>query len=166
MRLIIAIAAAILVPACLIGAWYLYGQFVTFEPNDPYIWIRTRGFFLLCLVVTAAHVIFLGLPAYFLLRWRNAASLWSTLLCGFFLGALPVAIFSWPLRYPGLNSSVTINGVQTMINGVTTLDGWLQYLGGAAFFGAFGLASATVFWVIAGMSPNNSFKPNPHRCGA
>ena len=158
MRLIIAFAAAIFAPACLMALWYLYGQFEAFKPDDPYIWIRSRNFLVICLAISAAHVIVLGIPTYVLLRWRNAVRWWTTIPSGFLLGAVPAAIFSWPLRYPGLKTSASINGVQTMINGVPTLAGWLQYLEGLSFMGACGIVGATAFWLIWRMSPNYSFK--------
>ena len=163
MKLIIAFSVAILVPACLLSLWYLYGQFLTFKPNDPYIWIRTRGFLVICLAIAATHVVALGLPAYLLLRWRKAVRWWSILLCGFILGALPIAVLSWPLRFADLKSSASVDGVQTMVNGVPTMAGWLQYVSGISFFGACGVAGAAAFWLVWRMSPNNSFKPNPLR---
>jgi len=148
------------------AAWYLYGQFATFDSGDPYIWVRTRGFVVICLVIAVAHVIVLGIPAYLVLRWRNAVSWWSTLLCGFTLGVVPAGVFLWPLRYADLESSSTVNGVQTMVDGVPTAAGWLQYLGGVSFFGACGVVGAAAFLAVRRMGPKNSFKPNPLRGSA
>jgi hypothetical protein len=166
MRLIIAFAAAVLAPTCALAVWYLYGQFATFDADDPYIWTRTRGFIVICLAISAAHVVVLGIPAYLVLRWRGALRWWSTLLSGFVLGAVPAGVLSWPLRYSDLKSSATVNGVQTMVDGIPTMAGWLQYVGGVSFFGAFGALAAAAFWVVRGMSPNNSFKPKPLRGSA
>jgi hypothetical protein len=166
MRLIIAFVAAILAPACALVLWYLYGQFAMFDSNDPYIWIRTRGFLVICLAISGAHVVALGIPAYLLLRCRRVLRWWSVLLSGFVLGAIPAAVFSWPLRYAGPGSSASVNGVDTMIDGIPTTAGWLQYFGGVTFFGACGLLAAAAFWVVRGMSPNNSSKPTPLRRAA
>ena len=163
MRLIFAFVAAVLTPTLALVGWYLYGQFAMFDADDPYIWVRTRGFLIICLAVTAAHVITLGIPAYFLLRWRGLLRWWSALLTGFVLGAVPAGIFSWPLRYASPGSYASANGIDTMVNGVPTMAGWLQYLGGVSFFGACGLVAAAAFCVVRGMSPNNSFKPMPLR---
>src|SRR5690606_5351122 len=115
----------------------------------------------------AAHVLVLGVPAYLLLRWRNWVRWWSTIASGFALAALPIALWSWPLRYPELKSSASVNGVQTMIDGVPTAAGWLQYVEGALFFGAFGALSGLAFWLaLRAMRPNNSFKPKPLRGSA
>jgi hypothetical protein len=166
MRLIIAFVAAVLAPTIALVLWYLYGQFQIFDSSDPYIWVRTRRFLVICLAISLAHVVALGIPAFLVLRWRRALRWWSTLLSGFVLGAIPIGLFSWPLRYARPGSSATIDGVETMVNGIPTMAGWLQYLGGVSFFGACGLLAAMVFWVVWGMSPNNSFKPKPLRGSA
>jgi len=155
MKLAFAFIAAVLAPACLMTLWYLYGQFMVFEPNDPYIWVRTRGFLVICLLTSAAYVFLLGLPAYLLLRWRKAVRWWSTISPGFILAALPVALMSWPLRYAGMGSSSSVNGVDMMIAGVPTTAGWIQYVEGLMFFGCLGALSGLVFWLASrSMSPN------------
>lgn len=149
MRITFAFLAAILLPTCLMVAWYLYGQFAMFKPDDPYIWVRTKGFLSICFVISAAYVIVLGIPAYALLRWRNAVRWWSTIGAGFILGAIPFALYTWPLRYSNLHTSATFDGVQTMVNGSPTMAGWLQYLEALSFMGACGAVGALAFWVVA-----------------
>lgn len=156
MKITLAFFAAISVPTCFLAAWYLWSQFATFAPNDPYIWVRTCRFIALCALIAAAHVIVLGIPAYAILRWRNAVRWWSTVASGFILGALPVATVSWPLGSPP-GASASIDGVSTLVDGVPTLAGWLQYLESVAFFGVCGAAAATAFWLVA-RSPNHSSK--------
>lgn len=149
MRTVLAFIAAIALPTVIMVGWYLYGQFQVFEADDPYIWGRTRGFLGLTAVIVSGFVLVLGLPAYLLLRYLKLVRWWSTLSAGFILGALPMAIFTWPLKYSDMKSSSSVNGVQTMIDGVPTTAGWLQYVEGVLFFGAFGLAAAFVFWLVA-----------------
>ena len=72
-------------------------------------------------------------------------------------------MFSWPLRYASPGSSASVNGVDTMIDGVPTTAGWLQYLYGVAFFGIFGILAAAAFWLVLRGGPNNSFKGMPLR---
>ena len=159
MKTTLAFLAAILVPVGLMTVWYLWDQFATFKPNDPYIWVRTGNFLSLCALITAVYVLVLGIPAYLLLRWRNAVRWWSTIASGFVLGAFPVAMFSWPLRF-SRGASATIDGVLTLVNGIPTFAGWLQYLELVAFMGACGAASAAAFWLIA-RRPNSSSKRTP-----
>ncbi len=149
MRTVLAFIAAIALPTVIMVGWYLYGQFQVFEADDPYIWVRTRGFLGLTAVIVSGFVLVLGLPAYLLLRYLKLVRWWSTLSAGFILGALPMAIFTWPLKYSDMKSSSSVNGVQTMIDGVPTTAGWLQYVEGVLFFGAFGLVAAFVFWLVA-----------------
>jgi len=149
MRTVLAFIAAIALPTVIMVGWYLYGQFQVFEADDPYIWVRTRGFLGLTSVIVSGFVLVLGLPAYLLLHYLKLVRWWSTLSAGFILGALPMAIFTWPLKYSDMKSSSSVNGVQTMINGVPTAAGWLQYVEGVLFFGAFGLVAAFVFWLVA-----------------
>lgn len=149
MRTVLAFIAAIILPTAIMVGWYLYGQFQVFEAGDPYIWVRTRGFLSLTAVIVSAFVLVLGLPAYLLLRYLKLVRWWSTLSAGFILGALPMAIFTWPLKYSDMKSSSSVNGVQTMIDGIPTAAGWLQYTEGVLFFGAFGFVAAFVFWLVA-----------------
>jgi len=156
MKITLAFLAAILVPVGLMAGWYLWGQFTTFKPDDPYIWVRTGHFMILCALISAAFVLVLGIPAYLLLRWRNAVRWWSTIASGFVLGAVPVAVFSWPLRF-SQGASASVDGIATLINGVPTFAGWLQYLESVTFFGGCGAVAASAFWLIA-RRPNHSFK--------
>lgn len=154
MRITFAVLAAILAPAGVMALLYLYGQFMTFEADDPYIWVRTRGFLIICLLVSAAYVVVLGIPAYLLLRWRNAVHWWSAIASGFVLGAIPVALIAWPLQHAGHNTSASVNGVPTLIDGVPTTAGWMQYLYGVSQFGALGALGAFAFWLVLRMRPN------------
>lgn len=154
MRIALAFLSAAALPAILMISWYLYGQFQTFEPDDPYIWVRTKNFSALCFFVSAAFAFLLGLPAYLVLHWFKLVRWWSTLGAGFTLAAVPMAIFTWPLRYPELKSSTSVNGVQTMIDGIPTMAGWFQFAQGVLFLGACGLVGALAFWLVA----PNSFR--------
>lgn len=147
-RLISAFAAAAFAPACILTAWYLYDQFIRFEADDPYIWVRTRTFSLFCLALSSLHVAVLGISGYFVLRWRNALHWRSVLASGFVLGAIPGAIVSWPLQYAGNQSSSIVNGVTMIADGVPTIAGWMQFFSGILFLGICGLSGATMFWLV------------------
>lgn len=158
MKLIFSFISAALFPALAMTAWYLFGQFEMFESTDPFIWVRTRGFFLITFFISSCYVVLLGAPAYLVLRHFNLIRWWSALLAGFILGAVPVAVFTWPLNYSGLKTSATIDGVETIINGVPTMAGWIQYIQGVSFFGVCGVVAALAFWLVA---PNKSLKRVP-----
>lgn len=153
MRLILAFAGAALAPAGALTLWYLYGQFATFDAGDPYIWVRTRGFGILCLAVSMVCVLVLGVPAYLALRGRPALRWWGAWLAGFFLAAIPFAL----LTFPGLSAEfVAADGVQLIVDGVPTFAGWVNYLGGVALFGACGTLAAATFWAVGGMGSKRS----------
>ena len=96
--------------------------------------------------VAAAHVLVLGLPAYALLHRLNRVRWWLLTALGFVAGCLPFGVFAWPLRhgYPG--SSSQENGVWTMIDGIPTFAGWMEFGKGMIWFGALGALSAFSFW--------------------
>lgn len=83
-----------------------------------------------------------------MLRRLRALRWWSALICGFVSGAVPIGLVSWPLRYSGLKTSVTVDQVPTFIGGVPTAAGWMQYLALVSLFGVAGAFAAAAFWVV------------------
>ena len=163
MRTLLAFVAAAVAPVLPFILFYLYDQFERFPPDDPYIWVRTRNFFLICAAISSAHVFLLGVPSYALLRWRMKGSIrwWFSILAGFVLAAIPVTLFTWPLKDAGLRTSVTTNGVQTMVDGTPTAAGWMQYAEGIVFFSLCGALSGITFWLVWHRRyPMHSPKPN------
>lgn len=157
-QIALALLAAILLPAFLMTLLYLYGQFQVFEPSDPYIWVRTRGWLFICLAVSAAYVVLLGLPTFLLLKKLKAVRWWSTVGAGIVLAAVPPSILSWPLRYSEMHTTSSINEVQTIIDGVPTMAGWLQYFQGISFMGACGAVGALAFWLVWRNEPQPSLQ--------
>lgn len=162
MKTVLAFAVAVIVPTSLMVAFYLYGQFSIFEANDPFIWVRTSKWFVMSFIVSGAYVVILGLPTYFVMRRLNAIRWWSTIIAGSVLGAVPMAILSWPLQYSGTGASAIIDGVETLVNGVPTTAGWLQYLLSLAYFGGFGAVSALAFWLVVRNVAQQGVPPDPH----
>ncbi|CAN7641371.1 hypothetical protein [Acidovorax sp. LjRoot194] len=148
LRIVIAFVAAAMAPVIALAFGYLFEQFQMVGTGDSSLWIRTLGFMSLCALVSAAHVVLLGIPAFWLLRWMDVLKWWSVLLAGFVLGCMPMAVFSWPQRDSDMKSSVTIGHVQTVISGVPTTAGWQQYVAVVALFGICGACAAAVFWMV------------------
>jgi hypothetical protein len=98
-----------------------------------------------------AHVVLLGLPAFFALRRRGWLRTRSVAAAGLLTGALPIAVITWPypLRQPySYSSSGTWHGRQVdfVADGLPTLFGWFSYLEAVATFGLLGVVSALAFW--------------------
>ena len=150
MRIFAALLLAALIPTALMTAWYLYGQFSYFPSNDPYIWVRTRGFAIITLFVSALFVTILGLPTFLALKAKGLVNAKAAITAGFFLAAVPVALLTWPMR-PGSSSSV--GGVAHVVDGVPTLAGWMSYGVGCLSIGALGVAGALAFWLVYRREP-------------
>ena len=148
-----ALSVAALVPAAFVIAYYAIGTF--FQPGafeDSFAWVRIGNFSALALVVSAAHVFALGLPVAVLAIWTGQIRWWVAVLAGFAVGCIPIGWMSWPLKYPEMKTTTRHwNGermVDTMVNGVPTIDGWLQYALGTAVFGALGAVGGLAFWLV------------------
>ena len=148
MRTALAFLAATIGPALFLIGPYLYGSFQLPVADDGYLWVRVKNFSLMTLMASAAFVVFLGLPAFLLLRRKQLIRWWSAIGSGFALAALPMAVFTWPLRHSHLKGSSIINGVQTMVDGVPTSAGWLQYAGGVGMIGGLGAIGGLCFWLV------------------
>lgn len=99
----------------------------------------------LAFVVALVHVVVLGIPLLAILWQKGWVNGPSAVLSGFVIGAAGVAIFAWPFGNDGTTTSA--GTITTMIDGVPTLAGWLQYLLTVAVFGAFGALGGLVFWL-------------------
>jgi hypothetical protein len=154
MKQLLSYAAGVLVsaivPALLISLSF---SILSFSSENITSILRQLPFiFLIVFLVAFAHAIFLGFPIYLIVNKYFRFTYLSAVVCGFFVGALPLAIYTWPIEYNHMNSSSSINGVQTFINGVPTISGWLLYLRGVLLFSMFGIAGAISFkYVLAKM---------------
>lgn len=89
----------------------------------------------------------LGLPAFPLGRWLGRVNLISSTVVGFVIGAGPITLLM--LLWLRSNSSASIDGVPTIINGFPTLAGWLYRLLSSMSFGGFGaIAGITFFFIL------------------
>lgn len=114
----------------------------------------------LVLFIAACHACILGLPLYLAIKSYFKFTYLISAVSGFLIGAIPLAIFSWPLRYAHPGSFSSYNGVKHMIDGVPTMAAWLSYIQGFLAFGLLGLAGALVFkYCLSRLeNPNKSSK--------
>jgi hypothetical protein len=160
---LLSFVAAVAVPALIVVGWYAYGTFTaTGAASDPFAWVRVRSFAVPVVLVTAAHAVVLGVPAFLLLWYLKRINWFSTTIAGFVLGCIPVGVFAWPLRYasPGSSSAHWSGGhmVQTMVNGVPTFAGWLSWARLVGFFGLLGACGGLAFWFVWRSHANNSIQ--------
>jgi hypothetical protein len=104
------------------------------------------------LETAVAHALLLGMPLFLGLYRLKWLKWWSCTLAGLLIAAIPIAIRSWPLRHaaPNVSAMVMRGGkmVQTMVNGVPTLAGWLDYGWGILTYAALGALGGLSFWLI------------------
>jgi hypothetical protein len=104
-----------------------------------------------------AHALLLGIPFYLILRSRMRTGLLVCCAGGFLVGALPFGVLS--LFSMGLLSSASSGGIPTVINGVPTLAGWIEYVQGVGWIGFSGLIGGLIFWItlnLTGLTTNDS----------
>ena len=106
--------------------------------------------FLSVVVVAAAAVLVLGLPAFLLLRRFGRDSWLSMATTGFILGALPIAATSWPRHLDGYSSGENWHGkyIDLYLNGVPTDYAWITYAESVVYFGLHGLVGSIVFYAV------------------
>jgi hypothetical protein len=106
----------------------------------------------LTFIVAVAHVLILFWPTIVSLQRLGWIRWWSSGLAGFVLGCLPIGAWLWPLHYSGTHVSSVVwrsgKMVQTAVNGVPTLAGWLQYAGIVFQFGLCGAVGGLAFWFV------------------
>jgi len=118
----------------------------------------------------AAHLLFLGIPAFLFMRNRGRATAARMTAAGFVCGLPFIAVLGWPSRYgPGVSGGSTWHGEyrEMLVNGVPTVWAWLSYAEGLAFFGLQGATGGLAFYAVwLKLRPNNSSKPTPLRGAA
>src|SRR5438874_3891425 len=87
----------------------------------------SAGIFAPAAAITLGHAVILGMPVALLyrrLRWRSPA---FALAGGFVIGALPSGLYFWPVD-PRRGTSAWSGTTQTLVDGVPTWAGWVEYL--------------------------------------
>jgi hypothetical protein len=113
-------------------------------------------------IVALAHALVLGLPLFLLLRSMSQFGVVTCALGGFLVGAVPLGVLAL-ISMTGLQSASS-GGRSTVINGVPTLAGWIEYVQGVGFVGLFGMAGGLTFWVamrLSGQMAGEANKPEP-----
>ncbi|MEM6582921.1 MAG: hypothetical protein AAF699_16695 [Pseudomonadota bacterium] len=97
-------------------------------------------------LIALVHAVVLCVPLVAILWRKNRITAINSIVAGFGIGGAFVAVVTWPFLFSGMNSSASVNGVETIINGVPTAAGWLQYVKGIIYLGLFGAMGGLAFW--------------------
>lgn len=110
--------------------------------------------------IAAMHVVFLGLPAFLMLRRFKLLRWWSVVLAGILCGIIPMAVTSWPhWAFEGASYTAWDGSrmVEYVVNGVPTVAGWWRYVYDLAGIGLFGGVAALASWLTySRLCPNIS----------
>jgi len=114
--------------------------------------------------VALSHALVLGLPAALLFHYFRLRSLVWTAVAGFAIGALPVtALILWTWSGP---FNTWTGRTPTVISGVPTWAGILEYamfVGGAGFLGIAGAAAFRATLAVCGAATINASPPHTRR---
>jgi len=102
--------------------------------------------------IALAHAVLLGLPLFLFLNWLGWANALSAVLAGFVIGSIPIGILFWRLSNNDTGSSSWSGQTPTMIDGVVTVNGWIEYAEILAQFGGFGAIGGLAFWLVLKMA--------------
>jgi hypothetical protein len=147
--LVLAVMAALAVQPVVFFGWFALPLVLASESVGQRDWQEILSMMPLVLIVAAAHLALIGLPAFLLLKHFKRLSWPTIMLVGFVSGSVAVAVLGWPLSSgSGSSSSSTWHGEMRdmVVNGVPTLYGWLSYLEGVAAFGLQGIFGAAAFY--------------------
>jgi hypothetical protein len=109
-------------------------------------------------IAALAHALILGLPLYLLLRSLHRLGIVSCALAGFVIGAAPFGILDLISMVGVQNASTAAK--PTVVNGVPTLAGWVEYAYAVGFMGLLGLAGGVTFWAAMRLSGQIAGKAN------
>src|SRR5258708_3963030 len=140
-RITLAIVVAAATPATTFALFELLDQLPRFTGSDIVFAFRAAtSVWVIAFCIALLHAISLGLPAYFVAARLNFTKWWVSLVCGFLIGSLPAAIYSWPVGHN--YSSRAWDGQRTadyVIDCVPTAAGWMQYLHSVGGIGLVGM---------------------------
>jgi hypothetical protein len=141
---LLSLFTATLVPTFLPTVYFAVLLLASPYPNSSTIFIVA----IVSFVASLGHVA-LGIPGLLLLSRTRQFKAWAICLLGFFLGCLPMSIWSWPLKASLRGASDSHwdgeKVVHSIVDGVPTLVGWVSYGQGVLSMGALGLASGAAF---------------------
>ena len=114
-------------------------------------------------ILALGHAVILGLPSFLLGRSLGRVNLVSSAVVGFAIGVIPFTLFTLLITLTQGSANITSSdGVPLVINGVTTLAGWLGILVPWILFGGLGALGGITFCLILKLTGGY---PHRHRSG-
>jgi hypothetical protein len=163
-RSILSLLAAALVPAGAVLIPVAVDLWRIAQAGDRYAWTHFQTLALFVLVPAFMYVLVLGVPVFLIMRWRQAIRWWSSIVAGFVVGLVPTAVSLWPGGNEGPGNMKSHSDgeriIHTMVDGVTTRAGWLQYVETVGMVGLLGALGGLASWVVWwSMRSNKTMEP-------
>jgi hypothetical protein len=128
------------------------------EPWNIVVVSQILGILRTTFIVALAHAFILGIPLFLVLRSTRPVGAITCALGGFLVGSVPFGALALTSMF-GLQSAST-GGKATVVNGVPTLAGLIEFAYGVGSIGLLGLAGGLTFWVAMRVSNQFAGEPN------
>jgi hypothetical protein len=96
--------------------------------------------------IALGHAVILGLPVALICLVNRWTGLRAAVAAGLLVGAIPGGLSFWII--PFFRGNASINGVPTVIDGILTSAGWVEFLALVGRLGGLGVAGSIVFWSV------------------
>jgi hypothetical protein len=103
--------------------------------------------FVFTFAIALAHAVLFGLPLFLVFRSKEWINIMTCVVLGFVVSAAPDGVLIWPTQHPEIYASASVDGVQTIIDGVITAAGWVRYVKPVIYCGLFRALGGFAFWV-------------------
>ena len=116
--------------------------------SDDFPWNEFPDMARAVTIFALPFLLILGIPVFLVLQRKKWLSALRIGFAGFLIGIPFPLIVGWPRYSPGFSSGGYFYGPNRdfMINGVTTIYGWLSYVQSVVIFGLQGMAGALAFY--------------------
>jgi hypothetical protein len=103
--------------------------------------------FVFTFVIALGHAVLLGLPLFLVFRSKGWINVMTCVVLGFAVGAVPDGVMTWPTHHLELHTSAFVDSVRTIINGIITSAGLVDYVKPVIYCGLLGALGGLAFWV-------------------
>lgn len=130
--------------------------------SELLVWLR------LTFIVALVHAVVLGLPLFLALRSRSSVGIVACALGGFGIGAVGIALLGLLGMFGNGSYNASTGGVPTIVHGVPTLAGLVEYAASVGQMGLVGLTGGLTFWLAMRLSgqltaQRNAEEPQPEK---